>query len=627
MEIFLSYSGPDGEIAERIAARLRRDGHQVFSWTERRGKRFMVEIEKAIKAADAFLVLLSPAFRESYWCRRELEMAIQRDRAIQAADPDADFIHVLHLGGVSHQDAGMLGGHDWLELSDPGQYRDGLDELAGRFPAGQPGGEHGQVPAAAFSTEPILREHGADDPVFRNRDEELRKVLNGLTSTAGPHFWLVVAPPQLGKTWFLEHIGAHDTLSGADPWMVRPLDVRAHPAEVRTDAAALLALMFGNPSGPGDGRVTLRIAQEIIRTGQPQLCLLDSAELLSEQTAGDLRLLIAEICQHLQESRRREPRLALIVASRRAEGWKGVTPLRLADLPLTQFNSAVVHQTLHDLSAETDGPVKRLSEYAVRVHRVTEGLPALLVPYLLWIKAELWLGMDRLGDPELFEELAVPYIREQLLTPESLLPDGQEAAGAPLRALLHCCRVLAPYRFFTMSHVRHHLDCDEEFRTALQAADWTMSDLWAVIGQAALLRRPQAEPWKEVHAAIRRLLFRFFHRTDGERAEAHERARQYVQVWRDDLRGTDLAISLVECLWHEASSLVLRDCPELELKLTEFARMLSRSLQDSAPFSADELREGAADRIRDDDEFGELIGNGDGLLSRLVAVVLRPEEP
>ncbi len=41
------------------------------------GMRFPAEIDKALKSADVLIVLLSPAWLESEWCRRELESFVK----------------------------------------------------------------------------------------------------------------------------------------------------------------------------------------------------------------------------------------------------------------------------------------------------------------------------------------------------------------------------------------------------------------------------------------------------------------------------------------------------------------------------------------------------------------------
>jgi hypothetical protein len=412
---------------------------------------------------------------------------------------------------------------------------------------------------------------------------------------------------------------------------VRLVDLRSQRPGVRGDAAALLALLFGRTSpAVTDDETLFSIAQEIIGTGRPHLCLLDSAELLAGETASTLRKFLSQIYRLVQDAGRIDLRLTFIVASRRDDQWKGVSPApRLSPLPLTEFNADVVRQALHDLSAEM-GRTFSQAEFrnnATRVYGLTEGLPALLVRCLQWIRTKEWVGMDRLESQRLFEDLADPYIRQELLTPASLLPAGQGDVDQPLHALEQAYQVLAPYRLFTQSHLRHHRAADPGFRTALDAAGWTITDLWEAIGGTALLRRPLTEPWQEIHAAIRRLLYRYFYKTDEHRAQANDEAREFVEIWADKQIGTEQVVCMVECVWHEAVALGLREPAEMRQRLTESAKKLSGALRESSAFTLPELRAFAVERMRNDEELQEAVGNIDGLFGRLVEIVARPEEP
>jgi hypothetical protein len=634
VEIFLSYTEEDAEIATTIATRLSEAGHRVFNWTNpaQRGGRFRTQIEDGIRRARAFVALLSPRFLDAYWCNLELDLAINREIALKADDPRANFINVVDVGGVQVSDAGVLGSYDWLNMSGPGKVAEGLIQLVGRFDPGvQPSaGEHSAIRVSEYSRSfqsplTVPNSNARYGVAFRNRVDELQKIINGLTNAAGPHFWIVVAPPQLGKTWFLERISRDDALSHTTPWEVRLVDLRAQPDYARSNVEALLTLLFGATSSVNAAQTPLRIAQRIGGSGRSHLCLLDGAELLDKETASTLRSILNQIYRLVPATGHQDLRLAFIVASRRDDEWKGVTPLRFAPLPLTEFNVDVVQWALHDLSVKMDRrfPPVEFRENAIRVHRVTEGLPALLMRCLRWIQDEQWLGMDRLETQEQFEKFADPYIQEELLTPATLLPDGQPV-GQQMRALVEAYRVLSPYRLFTLSHLRHHLDSDASFRAALAAANWALTDLWEAISGTALLRRPLKEPWKEIQTAIRRLLFRHFYRSEEQRGEAHNEARKYVELWASKLAGMEQAVGLVECLWHEANTLRVREPIHMEQRLTESTRMLSRALPNSSSLTRSELREFAAERMKDDAEFEEVVGNGDGLLSRLVEMVLNP---
>lgn len=622
--LFLSYAEEDSEAAAEISIWLRDQNIAVFDWkARRRGGRIVPPIEEAIRKADAFLALLSPSFLSSDWCSREWEMALQREQAIQQDNSDLVFIHVLEILTTPTLEAGFLGGYNWINFTESAGRAAAFIELASRL---GPGTEPAPVIAGETSFSLL-------SPAFRNREDELEKVLRGLTVAGGRHFWLVIAPPQLGKTWFLDQVSAKLTQpeTSTSNWTAARVDVRDMPIDVRRDAGALLARFFGRPSPVTAERESLlSIARDISRSGKSRLCLLDSAELLDKKTAATLRGRLNEIYRFVREAGRLGVRLGLVVASRREDEWVGVAPgPRMVPLPLTEFKADVVQEALHDLARTTgrDLPYAsmELSRHAAQVYRLTEGLPALLVRCLQWIDTQEWLEMERLESQELFDELTDPYVRQGLLTQESLFPDGRQT-GESQTALEQAYRVLAPFRLFTRSHLTHYLESDPAFRAALQDQQWSMEDLWAAISKTALLRRPLNEPWKQIHTAIRRLLHRHYYKSDDQRAGAHSEARKFVEVWADKQSGKEQAIGLIECLWHEAMALRLRPTAEMEQRLCESASLLSKEIRESSAYTPDELRSYAAERMQDDEEFQEAVGDVDGLFLRLVEIVLNPTQ-
>src|SRR5262249_55021997 len=159
------------------------------------------------------------------------------------------------------------------------------------------------------------------------------------------------------------------------------------------------------------------------------------------------------------------------------------------------------------------------TQHATLAHHLSEGLPALLVQCLHWIRTQEWLRMERLQSQELFEELAWPYIRTALLSRDSLLPQSTENSSESRHALEGAFRILARYRLFTQSHLRRHLESDRVFEASMRAAEWSIEDLWRAISDTALLTRPLNEPWQEIHPTIRRLLYRYFYRSSEHRAQ------------------------------------------------------------------------------------------------------------
>jgi hypothetical protein len=647
--LFLSYAEEDGETAREIAQRLNDHGLEVWSWQDpdRWGRRFMWEIEDAIKSADAFLVLLSPNLLRSDWCRRERDVALRREQRLQREQRDRVFIHVLQIANMEDEDVGFLASYDLADLTDPQREDAVIARLARRLGAAAgPGPADSATPGtrAAASPPAAAGEPGsaatprpsASSPaagaevarMFRNREDDLEKVLRDLTISSGGHFWLVIAPPQLGKSWFLRRVMNDPAVSESAGWDRRLVDLRDLPAETVRDCAALLAALFRLPSPAAGEQDTLRaIARQIVVGRKPCLCLLDSAELLDKATAAALRRCLSQIRQRVQDARRDGVRLALIVATRRDDDWRGVTPApRLSALPLTEFKVSVVAQALEDLAARTDSRFSpaELTRHAEQVHQLTEGLPALLAECLQWIESEQWLEMDRLATQALFDDLTRQYIRSSLLARDSLFPGGQGEEDEPL-PLEQAYRLLSPYRLFTKSHLRHHLESDPAFGTELRDQRGFMEDLWKAVSGTALLLRPLNEPWQAIHPTIRRLLFKHYYISDEHRGQAHIEARKFVEVWADRLVGKEQVTGLVECLWHEATALRLLKSAEMERRLCDSARTLSLAIEPSTAYSLEELRDYAARQLKNDDELEEIVSNVDGLFTRLVEIVVMPQ--
>ena len=619
--LFLSYAREDERTAGSVAEALRVRGYRVYDWRdhERQAGLFIREIESAIQQADAFIALLSPSFMTSPWCRRERDLAMQRESDLQLSDADAVFIYVLRIVPGAYADAGFMRSYSWVDLN-PRAEAVAIDVLAGRLePIGQ--------------GEPVENTDGTDiglaAPLFRNRREELDKVLRGLTNPAGPHFWLVVAPPQLGKTWFLDRISAE--LEEQSPgWAARLVDLRDQPAGLRRDAKAILAQLFP-PQQPVayKSRQPADIATEILQSGKAHLCLIDSAELLDERTAAGLRASLGEIYRLVQKSGRADVRLAVIVASRREDEWRGVSPPpRLVPLPLTQFPPNIVQQALGDLADDMHNifPPQQLNRWANQVHQLSEGLPELLVGSLQWIRAKEWVQMNHLQSQELFAELAYPYIQYGLLSPDSLVPMNPEPDGKPRQALMQAFRVLVPYRLFTRSHLTYHNDRDDALQRAMADAEWSIEDLWKAISGTALLVRPLNEPWQEIYPAIRRLLYRYYYESDESQTDAHREARKFMEAWAEQQYGKEQVIGLVECLWHEAAQLRLSRPARIKQELTESAGKLSKALKPSVAYTVEELRSYAAERLQCDEEFQHAASRPAGLLGSLARVILTPPE-
>lgn len=638
--VFLSYAEEDREIAAEISDWLGEQGVERFDWLTGGSGRFLPLIEGAISRADAFVALMSPHFMASKWCSRERDMALFREQQLQEDDPERAFVHVLEVGRTRPDEAGFLGAYNWVPFAVPASRDDSFTELARRLGLGRraepaaPGRQDGspELPPSAGPRQ----DRRLTLPTFRNRDDEFDLIETGLVTSGEKPFWLVTAPPQLGKTWLLKQV--RGKLEGLPPpgWAVSMIDVRNLPPALRRDAGALIAKFFGlGGTVAGTSDALRAVARNILQGRRPWLCLLDHAELLDKTVAADFRARISQICQEVLNGRRRGVRLGLIVASRREEEWLGVTPSpRLSRLPLSEFKSDVVQEALIQLAAEMEienyTDAKRDTDL---VYELTQGLPALLTACLEWIQEDGMFDLEPLRSPEMFQYLASPYISGELLAKESLLssldrngnPMTDERSAEALSAIQHAYRVLAPFRLFTRSHVHHYLDSDPGFRDAVAARGWNAEDVWLAVSGTALLARLR-ELWKVVQPAIRRLLYRYHYPSDEACATVHSEARKIVEVWASQQTGKEQVAFLVECLWHEAMALRRGPASELEQRLLASAGSLSSHFRGSAAYDQDDLRIYAADQIGDDAELQHAVSLVPGLFDRLIEIVRHPPQ-
>lgn len=491
-----------------------------------------------------------------------------------------------------------------------------IEELLGVAPGGQPPNRQPEIPpraARAAAAQPVRR--GAE--VAR---DEVDQVLDGLRGARGPHFWLVVGPPRIGKTTFLGQLRSA-AMAARPGWVTRTLDAREQPSEVRDDAAALLTRMFAVDTARGDLADThLVIARQLSKERRHCLCLLDSAELLSARTTADLRDSLSRVYRLVQQTGNPNVRLGLVVASRKDEDWRRITPLpRIAELPLGAFSAEAVDHEVREWARRWGAdrhPNERLGSVGALIYQLTAGLPAVLGPFLDWLRDEEWLEVQRLESEEVFIPLVRPYIRDWLLSAESLFPGAQTVRDEEAQAMETAVRHLVRYRFFTRSHLRQWLRLDANVQRSLEAAGWESDDLWVALSGTALLARPLDEPWQEFQPAVRRLLFRYFHPAAAQRTVAYREARDFMADWSADQSGKDQVAGLIERLWQNAEVLRLeRESRGARTagKVRDSARELVGALRKSDTYSVADLRSYAVARIIGDTELHEAIGDADDL--------------
>jgi hypothetical protein len=617
--IFLSYAEEDTGIAKGVVNALRSHDVDVYDWQENHGTRIIDMMEAKIKEATGFLALLSRNFMASPWCLRERGLALARDNE-GTRDPQWPFIYVLAAGDVEQRDAGFMSDYDWMPLSSVETLADKLARLPARSePAGQP------TEASDYGSRSVV-----NSLAFRDRQDDIDRVIKELQSLSGDHFWLVISPPQLGKSYFLGHIGMLASQHETRPWVTKLADVREHSPERRSDLGIILAQLFGKSVPVATDPDSLnRIAQEIIGNRRKHLCLLDGAELLNRDTTMRLRNCMRQIHEDVRNCGDINVGLAFIVASRTDDEWRGVTPVpRLESVRLTEFKQIVIEEALRDLAEQmgrTYEPSMRIDQARI-VQELSQGLPALLVACLGWIREDQWVHLNRWvrqrsqADRATFDRIVSPYIEKSLLCQDGLMPGVRDRLEQRMGALERAFRVLVPYRVLTMSHLRHHLREDQVLSQAMEQAGWELEGLWDAISGTALLSRPLNEPWQALDGTVRRLLYRYFYVSGSDKITSQRRAREYLQEWVSGQTGPEQVVGVIECLWHEAEMLRLMSPGDMESTLCQSARDMFGSLRPSQIFSETELRSFGVRRIREDEELAATLSIKDGLLDKLTAI-------
>lgn len=492
------------------------------------------------------------------------------------------------------------------------------------------GSSRGYDAALDLGTAPPPGAWRTPSPNFRNRETELAEVLDALLSPDGQRFWLIIAPPQLGKSWFLDKLRAKLDEEGLpDRWFARLVDVRTDPRIADDPDELVRQMLCQQPAGAVGPVRADDVAEEVIGRGKPHLCLLDSAELLDDRTIYALRQRIGEINSYVEKARSPDTRIALVVASRRDKPWGTVTPApRLQPKRLTEFKVDVILAELKSLAVRMrrGHSDTELMEHATLVHRISEGLPALLADYIHWIEMARWVNLERLADRDQFERLARPYIDNELLCAGSLFGVASGQAAEFADAVRQTIRELSPYRLLTESHLSYHVG-QGELRDRMDQLGRPIDDLWEAVLSTDLIDRPKVDIWGAISPPIRRLLFRYWYPSDASRAKLHESAATFIESFLGNQTGRDQCSFLVECLWHHAEVLSLSRASDREVTLLELTERLSVRLSRDASSrvspglpSERELRRFAADLMEKDTELAAAVGE-DTVLGSMIDII------
>jgi hypothetical protein len=457
---------------------------------------------------------------------------------------------------------------------------------------------------------------------FQNREVELDRLLHSLTNLGGTHFYLILAGPQLGKTRLQVELVERLQKLNLTNWSFRSVDLRSEELDVRDDSGKLLSRFFPEVA-PDDEELPVKIVERIIQSENIQLCLLDSAELLSESAAVSLRKHLSQIYDYVSQSGK-DIWMAFVVASRyEHRAWRGISPApRFDRLVLSNFSAEVVGRALRDkVGPSQNFPPPWYRENAARLYRVTEGLPALLVKCIEWLKQHNFVQPQRIEEPKRFDELARPYVREVILTEENLLRAGGNSLSQKRDALETVLVRLSPYRLFTYKLLEEIVSEDLNLRNLMKEVSWAVDDLWQAIGDTYLMK-PVDDPWREMYPAIRRLLFRYKNASEAVQADVHIVADRFYERQLDGMSpagGKEQSVFVVERLWHQAERLRLCQEADAGRKLQERAADLYDKYIRTDGYRRRELLDYAGKRMMEDAELQETLDRIEsGLLEKLL---------
>ena len=415
--VFLSYSSQDaGDIADRVERSLSGRGAIVYRFQNpaHSGARFMRQIPREVEAADYFVALMSPAAEKSQICQEERELAVYLRQS-----RDREFIYVFKVGAVNP--SGWLATQDWIDLTEP--VDDGKLEKA--------------INALPLPISPVVADiQPSPESPFRNRNDELRHIKDALTTSGDTDFWVVLSGPKLGKSWFLAKI--REDFEEAVGERACLVDLRDHDLDVRYSAVRVLCLLLDVDAPQGEWSPTEmdRIVGIVARRNKPQLSLLDSAELMDPDVVRDLRVLLDVVHRRVGLTPYRHTRLSVIAATRREDEWAGqrvnsttVRPFR--PVKLTAFGTTVVREALMDTGLTFDSV--GLDQWTNALHRMTSGLPALIMSALNWAEGTGYANLDASASDGTFDAVVKPYIERDLLSIATLLPEGGRRSAVVTR--------------------------------------------------------------------------------------------------------------------------------------------------------------------------------------------------
>lgn len=536
-DIFISYAEEDSGIARKVAEHLKKKGFNPYYYEDPKieGNNIIENIEKALKKSKIFLFVLSPDYLSSKWCKAEFEVAFLMQ--LEASTKGEEYeIHPLKVKEVETGNLVFERRYVQTDLTK-GSFDEKFNQFIDnklvekRTVEGKTKSPRGWLP-------------------FQNRESELHKLETNLDNLAGSHFYLVVAPPQMGKSWLLLQL-SRKLIDPKLNWIVQYFDLQTDHEARSNIKKILVGLNFqvDELKSNDNEELCLAAAKQIKDSGKYWLLLLDSVEHISDQTAKQFRTFLGGL------SRRLEPvssRIAVVAASRtELLPFKGHIPKpNFEILELTPFSQNVIVSATRATNKDT-GALLNYQDISDRLLKLTEGLPELITRYLDWMRIKTGFAFipEDLEKDTLYKDIVVAYIEEALLSARVLLPyiPSSNVQEELRQAWARFVVKASSFRIITRSHIRFMTS--EEIMKNMSSLPQMSPDLLDAVGKLHLVI-PTQTMWYQIAPPIRRLLFHYNYRTNTEKLQVHKQNELLYKGWKNKLSGTDALRFTIEKLWH-----------------------------------------------------------------------------
>ncbi len=408
--LFVSYTRADAEVATRIAAGLRRAGHEVTIQAAdfRPGNNFVIEMQQGLTTADHVLAVLSPAYEQSPFATAEWAAAF-------AADPLGTERRLIGVRVEDYQPAGLLGPIIYVDIV--GRSNDEADALiTAAIASGQPTTPV-TVPLTGSVRASQVRGAPSVVPHFSGRRDALAAISVGLAD--GGRLAVTgfggIGKTSLVSTWVHEHHTDFDLVL----WLYAPNRQRA------LEAVAVVVRELGLV----DDHVDPELAEAALRghlagVGRALVVLDDCRD---AETASSLIL---------------DADSNVLVTSRDDRGWR---PAGFAQhrLDVLDRNEAIEFV----LSAAPEG-----GDGADLVVDALEGLPLALAQAAAYVDRDAISFtdfMDRLATyaPQVFEQPPGHHYTHTVLSTWSLALDDLQSADPAAAWILNLLAFVDPNDF------------------------------------------------------------------------------------------------------------------------------------------------------------------------------------